>query len=134
VSGPAATPRVCLQICVAYGAGDGNAGRRLYDALSAAAADLPDIAMAPVDCLAVCDRPVTLAFQALGKWSYIVGGAGEVDLADILAAARAVAASPHGIPAMDDRPSFFRSGVIARVPPLPERVPTLGLPKRLGTD
>jgi predicted metal-binding protein len=95
------------------------AGRRLYEALLAASAGLPDIEVAPVDCFAVCDRPVTLAFQAPGKWSYLVGGADpDHDRADILAAARAVAASPHGIPAMDDRPPFFRQGVIGRLPPL----------------
>lgn len=111
---------VCLQVCVACGEGEGDAGRRLYEALCAAAADLPEIAVAPVDCFAVCDRPVTLAFQAPGKWSYVIGGAEAArDVADILAAARAVAASPHGVPAMNDRPPFFRKGVVARVPPSP---------------
>jgi predicted metal-binding protein len=109
---------VCLQVCVLCEDSEGSpAGRRLYEALRAAAADFPEITVAPVDCLAVCDRPVTLAFQAVGKWSYVVGGADPADVADILAAARAVAASPHGIPAMDDRPPFFRDGVIARMPP-----------------
>jgi predicted metal-binding protein len=112
---------VCLQVCVLCGeaaSGDSSAGRRLFEALLAAAADIPDIEIAPVDCFAVCDRPVTLAFQAPAKWSYIVGGAELGDVADILAAAKAVAASPHGIPAMEDRPPFFRKGVIARVPPV----------------
>ncbi|GAB4372848.1 MAG: hypothetical protein Kow00114_34520 [Kiloniellaceae bacterium] len=89
--------------------------------MSAACADDPDVTVAPVDCFAVCDRPVTLAFRALDgqRWSYLIGGAEpERDLADILAAARAVAASPHGVPAMADRPAFFRNGVIARVPPV----------------
>ncbi|WP_193371113.1 hypothetical protein [Pelagibius marinus] len=40
------------------------------------------------------------------------------------AAARAVADSPHGVPAMEDRPAFFREGVIARVPPQPSRIET----------
>lgn len=112
-------PGVCLRVCVACGEGEGNAGRRLYEALNAAAADVTNVVVAAVDCLAVCDRPVTLAFQAPGKWSYIVGGADEENLADILAAAKAVAAAPHGIPAMAERPPFFRKGVIARVPPVP---------------
>lgn len=114
---------LCLQVCVLCGeaaGGEPSAGRRLFEALHAAASDSPDIEVAPADCFAVCDRPVTLAFQAPGRWSYIVGGAGEADLADILAAARAVAASPQGVPAMDDRPPFFRKGVIARMPPQPE--------------
>ena len=114
---------VCLQVCVLCGeaaGGETTAGRRLFEALAAAASGTPEIEVAPVDCLAVCDRPATLAFQAAGKWSYLVGGVDPArDLADILAAARAVAASPHGIPAMDDRPPFFRKGVIARMPPSP---------------
>ena len=114
---------VCLQICVFCGDGAGGkpaAGRRLFDALRARCADLPEVEVRPVDCLAVCERPVTLAFQATGGWTYIIGDADPSrDLDDILAAARAVGAAPHGIPAMDDRPPFFRRGVIARVPPAP---------------
>jgi predicted metal-binding protein len=113
---------LCLQVCVLCGevaGGEPSAGRRLYEALRAATSETPEIAVAPVDCLAVCDRPVTLAFQSAGKWSYLVGGVDPArDLADILAAARAVAPAPHGIPAMDDRPPFFREGVIARMPPI----------------
>ncbi|HEY9539986.1 MAG TPA: DUF1636 family protein [Kiloniellaceae bacterium] len=117
---------LCLQVCVLCGeaaGGEPPVGRRLYEALRAAASELPDIDIAPVDCFAVCDRPVTLAFQAVdgsARWSYLIGGADPGhDLADILAAAQAVAASPHGVPAMADRPPFFRKGVIARVPPSP---------------
>jgi predicted metal-binding protein len=114
---------VCLQVCTACGdtVGGAPAGRCLYEALLVAAAGDPEIEVAPVDCLAVCDRPVTLAFQGIGpgRWTYLVGGADPGrDLDDILAAAKAVAASPHGIPAMDDRPPFFRQGVIGRLPPL----------------
>jgi predicted metal-binding protein len=122
--------KVCLQVCVSCelaAGGEVPAGRRLYEALLAASADIPDIDVAPVDCFAVCDRPVTLAFRAGAgepeRWSYLIGGADPArDLADILAAARAVADSPHGVPAMEDRPPFFREGVIARVPPQPGRI------------
>ncbi|WP_319633667.1 DUF1636 domain-containing protein [Pelagibius marinus] len=123
---------VCLQVCVSCeglcsesaAGGEVPAGRRLYESLLTATAEIPDINVAPVDCFAVCDRPVTLAFRAAGgdpeRWSYLIGDADpERDLADILAAARAVADSPHGVPAIEDRPPFFRKGVIARVPPLP---------------
>lgn len=121
-------PAVCLQVCVSCidaAGGAVPAGRRLYEALCAACADAPDITVAPVDCFAVCDRPVTLAFRAPDgqRWSYLVGGAdAERDLAGILEAAKAVAASPYGVPAMEERPPFFRNGVIARMPPLPAPV------------
>ncbi len=98
-------------------------GRQLHDRLAAAVVaprDGPGIAIEPVACMAVCDRPVTLAFRGRGKWSYLVGGADpDRDIADILAAGRAVAEAPHGIPRMDDRPPFFRNGVIGRLPPAP---------------
>lgn len=123
---------VCLQVCVSCGdqmtgdaaGGESSAGRRLYDALLAASAGFSDITVTPVDCFAVCERPVTLAFRALEaetRWSYLVGGVDpDRDLADILAAARAVAGSPYGVPAIAERPPFFRRGVIARIPPLSE--------------
>ncbi|HPG22144.1 MAG TPA: DUF1636 domain-containing protein [Amaricoccus sp.] len=123
----AAPARVTVQVCVLCGegaapAGAPAAGRRLFEALGAAAAAMPEITIEPVECLAVCDRVVTLAFRAPGKWSYLIGDADpDGDVADILAAARAVAASPHGVPAMPDRPPFFRRGTIARLPPGPER-------------
>jgi len=119
---------VCLQVCVACGeaaggelpAGEPSDGRRLYEALAATAGNDPAVTVAPVDCFAVCDRPVTVAFRAPGKWSYLIGDVDpDGDVAAILTAARAVAASPHGVPALAERPPFFRKGVIARMPPLP---------------
>lgn len=117
--------RVTVQVCVLCGEGDAGAGalpagRRLFEALGAAVAATPEITIEAVECLAVCDRVVTLAFRAPGKWSYLVGDADPgADTGDILAAARSVAASPHGVPAMADRPPFFRRGTIARLPPAP---------------
>ena len=116
---------VCLQVCVSCmesAGGDLPAGRRLYEALVEACADSAEISVPPIDCFAVCDRPVTLAFRAMEgeRWRYLIGGAGaERDRADIRKVARAVAASPHGVPAMAERPDFFRRGVIARMPPRP---------------
>src|SRR3546814_21115830 len=84
--------RSCVLCCEAAG-GEPPVGRRLYEALRAAASELPDIDIAPVDCFAVCDRPVTLAFQAVdgsARWSYLIGGADPGhDLADILEIGRA---------------------------------------------
>src|SRR3546814_11146577 len=113
---------LCLQVCVLCGeaaGGEPPVGRRLYEALLAATSGLPDIDIAPVDCFAVCDRPVTLAFRAPDRWSYIIGGADpKRDLDAILAAAKAAPAPPHRLPAMADRPPFFHNGLLARVPPI----------------
>ncbi|MDJ0611598.1 MAG: DUF1636 domain-containing protein [Kiloniellales bacterium] len=113
---------VVVDICVACGSTSPGSpdGLRLHDALAAACAGDPSVAVRAVDCLAVCDRPVTLAFRALGRWSYVVGdvpASGAVT--DVIAAAKAVSRSPHGVPPMAERPSFFRKGVIGRLPPEP---------------
>jgi len=88
-------------------------------AITARSAAEPGLAVEPVACMAVCDRAVTVAFRGTpDRWAYIVGGLdADGDLADLLAPARAVAASPQGIPAMADRPAIFRAGVVCRVPP-----------------
>lgn len=75
----------------------------------------------PVECLAVCKRPCTVAFAAEGKWTYIVGDLNEdVHIGDVVSAALSYAASDNGIVPWKERPAAFRKGVIARVPPLPK--------------
>jgi predicted metal-binding protein len=72
-----------------------------------------------VECLAVCKRPCTVALIGEGKWTYLVGDlstAAHMD--DVAAMARAYAASENGIVAWRERPQCFRSGVVARVPPI----------------
>lgn len=80
------------------------------------------ISVLPVECLAVCKRPCTVAFAADGKWTYLIGDL-ETDthLDEIVGAAEAYAASANGIVPWKERPQSFRKGVVARVPPLPAR-------------
>ncbi len=94
------------------------AGARLLNALRERNTDTDMITVTGVECLAVCERPMMVAFAARDKWSYVLGNVDPAtDVDDILAAAKAVAASPCGVPAMEDRPAFFRDGVVSRVPP-----------------
>ncbi|MBL4598257.1 MAG: DUF1636 domain-containing protein [Rhizobiaceae bacterium] len=110
-----ADSKVCVQVCTLCME---TASQDLFDKLCAASAEHPDITIEPVDCMAVCDHPTTIAFQASGKWTYVIGGVGaNGDVEDVISAAIAVAKSPLGIPAMNERPAFFRKGVICRVPP-----------------
>jgi predicted metal-binding protein len=75
-----------------------------------------------VDCLAVCDRPCTVALAGDGKWTYLIGDLdAETHLDEIVGAAASFAASANGIVPWKDRPASFRKGVVARVPPLPAR-------------
>ena len=77
-----------------------------------------DIDVRPVECLAVCKRPCTVAFAAENKWTYIVGDVdAEAHAAEIAAAAQSFAASENGIIPWRERPLCLRKGVIARVPP-----------------
>lgn len=98
-------------------------GIALADALSAALAKKGSgIPVLPVECLAVCKRPCTLAFAAEGKWTYLIGDLdADSHLDEIVSAARAYAASANGIVPWKERPTCFRKGVVARVPPLPAR-------------
>ncbi|MBL4891737.1 MAG: DUF1636 domain-containing protein [Rhizobiaceae bacterium] len=106
---------VCVQVCILCME---TVSRELYEKLCEASKDLADIKIEPVECMAVCDNPTTIAFRAPGKWSYVVGGVGaNGDVQDVIKAAQAVANSPLGIPQMNERPPFFRKGVICRLPP-----------------
>ena len=82
-------------------------------------ADEPDLMVTPVECLAVCKRPCTIALSAEGKWTYLIGDLDPAAHADEIAgAARAFAASENGIVPWRERPATFRRGVVARVPPV----------------
>ena len=77
------------------------------------------IDVVPVECLAVCKRPSTLALAAEGKWTYLVGDLDpEMHVGEIIAAAESYGASADGIVPWKERPPAFRKGVIARVPPM----------------
>lgn len=77
------------------------------------------IDVVPVECLAVCKRPSTLALAADGKWTYLIGDLDpETHVEEIVAAAESYGASVDGIVPWKERPPIFRKGVIARVPPL----------------
>ncbi|MGN6099472.1 MAG: DUF1636 family protein [Bosea sp. (in: a-proteobacteria)] len=92
---------------------------RLTAQLAAKGSAIPVL---PVECLAVCKRPCTVAFAADGKWTYLIGDLDiETHLDEIVGAAEAYAASANGIVPWKERPQSFRKGVVARVPPLPAR-------------
>ncbi|MFY0611940.1 MAG: DUF1636 domain-containing protein [Hyphomicrobiaceae bacterium] len=95
-------------------------GRLLFDRLSQLiAGQYPSLTVKSAPCMAVCERPVTVAFQAAGAWGYVIAGVdADRHIDDVVATAFAIASSQHGIPAMADRPLFFQEGVVCRVPPI----------------
>ncbi len=93
------------------------AGEALVVKLAARIPDDGSLRVVPVECLAVCDRPCTIAFAAPDKWTYLIGDIDpEHDSDDIILAAKRLSGSPAPVLALADRPSFFRKGVIGRVP------------------
>ncbi len=119
-----ATSDVTLFICTSCTADRTQAarpGQALYDAVSAAVAAKPDcdLTVKPVDCLAVCKRPCTIAMSNGEKWTYVIGDlTAEANVEDVIAAAVSYGASANGIIPWRERPISFRKGVISRVPPL----------------
>jgi len=70
-------------------------------------------------CMSGCSRACTVAFQAAGKHTYVIGDllADEQTAADVLLCARLHQAHPDGTMAWGDRPERLRKGILAKVPP-----------------
>jgi predicted metal-binding protein len=116
-------------ICITCKRSDGDAaspaGRALFDAVSARLreSETTGVSVAPVECLAVCKRPCTVALTATGKWTSVVGDLDpEIHADDVIAAAQSYRASDSGIIPWRERPVSFRKGVVSRTPPAGFRV------------
>lgn len=126
--GPTTSPSTCVHICVtcrdASDVEEGVSrcrGQRLYEACeafkSANQITTDGIDIAPVDCLAVCKRPATIAFTASGKVTYVFGDLDpETAAQDVFAGAAVYGQSQTGLMAWRERPLALRRGTIARIP------------------
>lgn len=105
-----------------------RAGARLHSELRARAGET--VRVEPVECLSVCKRPCTVAVAAPDRWTYVYGDLDPAESAAIiLDGIAAYAGTPDGIVPWKQRPSAFRSGVIARIPPFPAPCPSrAGIP------
>ena len=85
---------------------------------AALAPDLPEgFAIRPVDCMAGCDHPVTVGFQAPGKASYLFGPiTGDADMAGVAEFAHQYAAHETGWTSASDRPQALYHKTLARLP------------------
>jgi predicted metal-binding protein len=126
-------PGVTVFICVTCKARDGDAeprGSLLFNAVTArlGRGDAGGVLVTPVECLAVCKRPCTIALSGPGKWTCVVGDLDhELHADDVIAAARSFAATDTGIIPWRQRPLSFRKGVVARIPPLGFRPDVTGV-------
>ena len=114
-----ATVFVCVT-CKGPDSGTFPIGRALFDTVAARMRALGEtrIAVAPVECLAVCKRPCTVALAAAGKWTSVVGDLDpDRHSDDVIAAALRYQASETGIIPWRERPLSFRKGVVSRTPP-----------------
>lgn len=95
-------------------------GAAFIDALRARLAERElSLQVEPVECLAVCKRPATIALSGPGKWTYVLADlARDAHIDEVIDSARRFAESETGIVAWKDRPACFRKGVISRTPPL----------------
>lgn len=114
---------VTVFICVTCKGPDETepSGRALFDTVSelVRSGTAGQVTVTPVECLAVCKRPCTVALSGQGKWTCLVGDLNpEQHAGDVVSAALSHAASENGIIPWRQRPLSFRNGVVARVPPL----------------
>lgn len=116
----AVTVFVCVSCRRANPDGEGFhlPGRQLADVLQERLSADENITVTPVECLAVCNRPSTIALVGNDKWTYLIGNLDtETHLDQIVESAQAYGRSENGIIPWKERPEAFRKGVVARVPP-----------------
>lgn len=116
---------VTLTVCTTCRAGaptdaEGpRAGQLLFDALNAQ--DLPEgVTLRPVECLSACTRGCSMVLSGGSeRWTYVYGDLkADEHVDDILAGARAYAATEDGLVPWRERPVVFRKQSVARIPPI----------------
>jgi predicted metal-binding protein len=101
-----------------------RSGARLLDALRDRVGDAAHLRVEPVECLSVCKRPCTVAVASADRWTYVYGDMDPATSAEIiLTGLAAYAETSDGIVPWRQRPTAFRTGVIARIPPFPDPRP-----------
>ncbi len=121
---------VTLYVCITCradeeGEATPRAGRRLHDALAEAQRHqdgAPRFRIVGTECLSNCNRGCSIALTGPGRWSYVYGDLSQASVDDVLAGASNYAATEDGLVPWRERPTIFRKGVIARIPPSPKPV------------
>jgi predicted metal-binding protein len=114
-----------LHVCITCLAGEDRetvprAGARLHDALVEAQrghADPTGFRIVATECLSNCNRGVSVALTGPERWSYVYGDLTAAAVDDLIAGAKLYAATTDGLVPWRERPTIFRKGVIARIPP-----------------
>ncbi len=112
----------CLHVCVtcragaALAEGEMPAGARLHAALARLLDADTRLRLAPITCMANCERGCSAAISAAGKWTYVLGGLAPEQAADLIAYAAVYGASATGTVMPSRRPASLARAVLARVP------------------
>ncbi len=81
-------------------------------------------AVRSVDCMAGCDRPTTVGFQAVGKAQYLFGDiSAEADWKALAEFARQYRDSDDGWTSATDRPRALYTKTLSRMPRIAPEVP-----------
>jgi predicted metal-binding protein len=113
-----ASERPCLSVCVTCLAEE---GARLHAALRPLLTN--GVRLAPVVCLANCERGCSAAIQAPGKWTYLLGHLKPEQAEDIARYTTLYALSPTGFVSRTARAPSLREAIVARVPAFPPTIP-----------
>jgi predicted metal-binding protein len=91
---------------------------RLADGLERLGIDArSDFVIAGTVCMAGCDRPCTIAFQASGKATYLFGDIEpDADIDALVAFAELYVGLPDGMTREGQRPAGLRGKTLARIP------------------
>ena len=114
-----------LHVCVTCRAGESGdtgprPGRQLYDALIDAQRrqdTSSSFRIVEVECLSNCNRGCSVALSGPGRWTYVYGDLNQDCIDDVMTGAERYAATSDGLVPWRERPTIFRKGVIARIPP-----------------
>ena len=108
-----------LHVCVTCGHPDEpRPGQILHDRIAGLMAADEPFALQPVTCLARCGDGCSVAATAPGKWGYLLGRLSPDHAEDLIAYARAYAASGSGAVMPSRRPASLKDVVIGRIPAL----------------
>jgi predicted metal-binding protein len=82
-----------------------------------------EFSLQAVECMSACDRSCVVTFTALGKFTYVFGDL-PVDgsASAVLECASQYYAKPDGLLPWSERPERLKKGLVARIPPLPQRI------------
>lgn len=105
-----------------------SGGQQLLDRLSELhqnwelQADFP---IQPVECMSACNRSCVVSFAAPGKYTYLFGDLPAQESASaVLECASQYSISSNGYLPWAIRPHPLKNGILARIPPLPNSLPS----------